>query len=292
MRITDERRIGGFKNRLIVGVNVHNGDDRHPAVRQRAECDEGRPAVALARQVGERLGLRGELVLLPARTSPWWPARSILHAARDRTDLFLSNGNQSGSRDFDIWSPKVGLLWDVDRDLAGVRQRLAQRRGAELRRELASRSIAFSNIKAQTATTYEIGTRGRRPDYTWDLAALPRRDRQRAAVPASARSATARSSMPTAPCIRASRSGFGVTVLQAHLRRTATGPTGSGSTSAYTLNDFHFDDDARFGDNELPGAPRHYPAQRAALQASARGSSSGPTSSGCRRPTTSTAPTR
>ena len=38
----------------------------------------------------------------------------FLHAVRDRSDRFLTNGNQSGRRSFDIWSPKVGLLWDVD----------------------------------------------------------------------------------------------------------------------------------------------------------------------------------
>ena len=39
---------------------------------------------------------------------------------------------------------------------------------------------------------------------------------------------------------------------------------------AYTLNDFRFDGDAKFGDNVLPGAPRHFLRSRAALQASER----------------------
>ena len=74
-------------------------------------------------------------------------------------------------------------------DLAGVCQHLAQRRGAELRRERRSESaigfpiIPFFQIKAQTATTYEIGTRGRRPDYTWDLALYRAEIQQRIAMP-------------------------------------------------------------------------------------------------------------
>jgi len=51
--------------------------------------------------------------------------------------------------------------------------------------------------------------------------------------------------------------GFGVTVLKriiAHGDR----PDRLWLNVAYTLNDFHFDDDARFGDNVLPGAPRHF----------------------------------
>src|SRR5947209_7082563 len=37
------------------------------------------------------------------------------------------------------------------------------------RRRKSRRTIPFFNIKPQTSTTYEIGTRGRRPDYTWDV---------------------------------------------------------------------------------------------------------------------------
>ncbi len=32
-------------------------------------------------------------------------------------------------------------------------------------------AIPFTDIEAQRATTYEVGTRGRRPDVTWDVAA-------------------------------------------------------------------------------------------------------------------------
>lgn len=44
---------------------------------------------------------------------------------------------------------------------------------------------------------------------------------------------------------------------------------------AYTFSDFHFDGDARFGDNDLPGAPRHF-LRAEVLYKTAAGISFGP----------------
>ena len=60
---------------------------------------------------------------------------------------------------------------------------------------------------------------------------------------------------------------------------------------AYTFNDFRFDNDATFGNNVLPGAPRHY-LRAELLYKNPTASISDPMSNGCRRPISSTAPTR
>jgi iron complex outermembrane receptor protein len=93
----------------------------------------------------------------------------FLYATRDRTDRFLSDGDRSGSRTYDIFSPKVGLLWDVTpawQVFANIS------RSAEVPTFDANTfaTPASTALAAQTATTYEIGTRGRRPDFTWDIA--------------------------------------------------------------------------------------------------------------------------
>ena len=51
--------------------------------------------------------------------------------------------------------------------------------------------------------------------------------------------------------------GFGVAILKSMLAQGPS-PDRLWLNLAYTLNDFRFDDDAQFGDNVLPGAPRHY----------------------------------
>ena len=37
-----------------------------------------------------------------------------LHAVREQGVVFSVIGDQAGGQTFDLWSPKLGLLWDVD----------------------------------------------------------------------------------------------------------------------------------------------------------------------------------
>ena len=99
----------------------------------------------------------------------------------------------------------------------------------------------------------------KRPDYAWEIALY------HADIPAtncnvfssSARSAIAMSPTPTARSIK------GLKPVQ-EPPFSATSSVGGAAPDkiwlnfAYTLNDFHFDNDPKFGNNILPGAPRHY----------------------------------
>jgi iron complex outermembrane receptor protein len=254
VRLSDERWIGGFKNRLIVGTTVHNGE---VDARQFANGANAVKGALLSRSLDKSENvsayIENSFYFLPSVALV--TGTQFLHATRDRTDLFLANGNQSGGRDFDIWSPKAGLLWNVDRTwqvFANVS------RSAEVPSfgENSFTSIAFSNIKEQTATTYEIGTRGRRPDYSWDLAAYRMEIANELQCLFSA--------FGNCTVVNADRTvhqgleiGFGVTALKSMFVQ-GDRPDRLWLNVAYTLNDFFFDGDARFGDNVLPGAPRHF----------------------------------
>ena len=54
-----------------------------------------------------------------------------LFAVRDQFVNFSTNGDVSGRSTFSLWSPKVGMLWNIDPTWQAYRQYLAQRRGAE-----------------------------------------------------------------------------------------------------------------------------------------------------------------
>ena len=112
-------------------------------------------------------------------------------------------------------------------------------------------------IKPQIATTYEIGTRGKRPDFTWELIGYRANIRDELQCRLQRIRQLQRHQCSTAPFIRASR--------------PASAPRCSGTSSspraapdkiwlnlAYTFNDFRFDNDPTFRNNQLPGAPRHY----------------------------------
>jgi iron complex outermembrane receptor protein len=89
-----------------------------------------------------------------------------LNASRDRRDRFLSNGDQSGRKTFDLWSPRFGVLWDAAPDaqlFANVS------RSAEVPSYDANVITAPGGLQPQRATTFEIGTRGKRSGIGWDV---------------------------------------------------------------------------------------------------------------------------
>jgi iron complex outermembrane recepter protein len=253
IRLTDERTLGGFKNRLIVGSNLHNGDIDN---RQFENLIGAAKGALLSRSDDTSRNasayVENAFYFLPGVALV--TGTQFLYATRERTDLFLADGNQSGERAFDIWSPKLGLLWDLDRTWQ-VFANISRSAEVPSFGENSFTSAAFSSIKAQTATTYEIGTRGRRPDYTWDIAAYRMQIENELQCLFSA--------FGNCTVVNADRTvhqgleiGFGITVAKS-LLTYGSNPDRLWWNMAYTFNDFRFDGDAVFGDNLLPGAPRH-----------------------------------
>ncbi|MGE0627932.1 MAG: TonB-dependent receptor family protein [Hyphomicrobiaceae bacterium] len=256
-RITDERHIGGFKNRLIAGVNVHNGEiDNNQFANLSGAVKGSLLSSSLDTSRNTSAYIENSFFFLPEVALV--AGTQFLHAVREREDRYFldpSPSNDSGRKSFDIWSPKLGLLWNID---AGwqVFANISRSGEAPSFGENTFTSFINSNIKAQTATTYEIGTRGRRPDYTWDLAAYHSEIRNElqclTVVPGSCDVRNADRTIHQGLEI-----GFGFSVLQSILEPAGT-PDRLWLNAAYTLNDFRFDGDSQFGDNVLPGAPRHF----------------------------------
>ena len=185
--------------------------------------------------------------------------------SRDQQDRFLFNGDQSGRRTWDIFSPRVGMLWDIDPtwQVFGNISRSAEVPTFDAN---TFTSPISSNVDAQTATTYEIGTRGRRPDITWDLSLYRAEIRNELQCLRTS---------PFSLCtvVNADRTvhqgveaGLGV----AFLKSVFTQEDRVWFNLAYTYNDFFFDNDARWGNNRLPGVPPHLHPCRGALQAPER----------------------
>lgn len=253
LRATDDRMIGAFRNRLVAGVNLHNGTIDN---RQFANLPGAVKGVLMSSSLdrSENVSAYAENAFFVLPNVALVAGTQFLHAMRERQDRFLVNGDQSGGRSFDIWSPKVGLLWDVDPawQVFGNVSRSAE---VPSFGENSFATLALSSIKAQTATTTEIGTRGRRADYTWDVAlyrAEIRNELQCLTNPATPGACTVTNADRTVH--QGIEAGGGVAVW----RGIAAQDDRIWINVAYTLNDFFFDGDARYGHNVLPGAPRHY----------------------------------
>lgn len=256
-RATDDRLIGGFRNRLIVGVNLHNGDTDNQQFVNIAGQKGALASSSIDRSNNTSLYAENAFYFLPNIAAV--AGTQFLHATRNRMDRFLSDGNQSGRTVFDLWSPKAGLLWQIDptwQAFANVS------RSAELPSFGESASgpgipfIPFTSIRPQRATTYEIGTRGNRPDFRWELTLYRAQIKDELLCLYSA--------FGNCNVTNADRSvhqgieaGVGAVLLRDLFVRGGA-PDKLWFNLAYTLNDFRFANDPVFGNNRLPGAPRHF----------------------------------
>ena len=166
---------------------------------------------------------------------------------------------QSGATEFRIWSPKAGLLWNIDptwQVFGNVSRSAEVPSFGESSSGPGIPIIPFTSIRPQIATTYEIGTRMKRPDYAWELTAYRAniRDELQCLYSAFGNCNVTNADRTIHQGIEA---GAGAAIFRG-MFDNGPAPDKIWLNMAYTLNDFRFDNDPTFGNNLLPGAPRHY----------------------------------
>lgn len=256
-RATDDRTIGGFRNRFVAGVNVINGSIDN---RQFVNLAGRKGALASSSIDGSKntsMYVENSFYVAPAVALIG--GVQFLHATRDRQDRFLSDGNQSGSTSFDLISPKSGVLWNIDttwQAFANVSRSAEVPSFGESASGPGIPFIPFTSIRPQRATTYEIGTRDNRPEFRWELTGYRAAIRDELLCLYSA-FGNCNVTNAERTVHRGIEAGVGVAVLKDIFVR-GDKPDRLWLNVAYTLNDFRFANDALFGDNILPGAPRHF----------------------------------
>lgn len=258
-KVTDDRFIGGFRNRLVAGVNVLNGSIDN---RQFANIGGQKGALlssSIDRSKNTSLYLEDSFYFLPNVAAI--AGTQFLYATRNRQDRFLSNGDDSGATGFRLWSPKAGLLWDIDwtwQAYANIS------RSAEVPSFGESSSgaggtpvIPFTSIRPQIATTYEIGTRMKRLDYAWEITAYRANIRDELQCIQGNAVGTCNVTNADRTIHQGIEAGAGAAIFRG-IFDNGPAPDKIWLNVAYTLNDFRFDNDPGFRNNVLPGAPRHY----------------------------------
>jgi iron complex outermembrane receptor protein len=256
-KVTDDRFIGGFRNRLVAGVNLLNGRLDNKQYVNFAGQKGALASSSLDTSTNTTFYVEDSFYFL--HNVALVAGTQFLHATRDRRDRFLSDGDQSGSTEFNLWSPKGGLLWQIDptwQAFANVSRSAEVPSFGESASGPGIPTIPFTSIRPQRATTYEIGTRGRRPDLTWELTGYRAeiKDELLCLYSAFGNCNVTNADRSVHQGIEA---GLGVALLT-NLFELGPAPDRMWLNMAYTLNDFRFDNDATFGNNLLPGAPRHY----------------------------------
>ncbi|NYT84964.1 TonB-dependent receptor family protein [Pollutimonas harenae] len=248
----------GHDNRIVWGGSYSRGDDHNRSYWPDMSSvspfapPEGSPQADLdtSRSQAE-LFFENHYALTPALT--WvagaqmvWAQRSTDNEVSPLARSFFANG-QATAR-YKGFSPKLGLVWNSTPTTQWY---------ANLSRSFEPPSaVAFFSpdgiLDAQRATTFEIGTRGGTDALRWDVALYH----------AKVRDELIETYLP---------GNVGITVahnaprtihqgLEAGLKGEVNLGTVPGRLEwalAYTFNDFRFSDDSVYGNNALPGIPRH-----------------------------------
>lgn len=182
----------------------------------------------------------------------------FIFSKRDYRDYFLSDGNQSGKRNYHGISPKIGGIYQQNKNLQFFGNVSAAYEPPTFTEVRQTNSSGLANISAQKSYSFELGTRRVNSFINWDLAVYRSYLRDELILFTVAPSVT--------QAINAKRTihqglelGFDSQFLSKILSQNLQN---SGHKikfrTAYTLNDFRFVDDKTYGNNRIPGAPLHY----------------------------------
>lgn len=182
-----------------------------------------------------------------------------LHAKRQRKDLFNAGQppTRSGNRSYDFFNPKLGVLWNVSSNWQ-VFGNISRSSEPPTFDDMKFSTVNdLDRLQPQRATTYEIGTRGRSGDFSWDLAlyhARLKNELQCISAPWNICDQTLNLDRTIHQGLELGLQWTALRSLFARGHHTDRLQV----TTSYTYSDFRFDHDAVWGDNKTPGVPRHY----------------------------------
>lgn len=249
-RVTNDATIGGHRNQFVAGVTVHNGETRSKFYRN--ILGERGALFSDKDQISKNTIVYAENSFFALPSLALVAGIQYVDASRESEDRL---GAASGKADFSFWNPKAGIVWDVTQT-SQVFANVSKSGEAPTFSEITINPTATTSLKPQEAVTYEIGTRGRSENFNYEIA-LYRSNLDNEFQCLNAGQNLCQQANADKTIHQGVEFGVGAAVWQGLFERDAT-PDKLWLNLAYTFSDFRFDDDAQFGDNELPGAPRHY----------------------------------
>ena len=173
-------------------------------------------------------------------------------ATRDYVDNLGPNSDQ---RTYDWFSPRLGLMWESD-DGVQIYGNLTRSEEPPIYDSLRNSSfmgLGFVPLETQKAWTGEVGARGRRGPFVWDVTLY------RAELTDELLNYVITPGIPSATFNAGNtvHQGFEA-ALDWLVTDHAPGGGRLSLRQSYTWSDFRFDGDAVYGDNRLPVIPEHH----------------------------------
>lgn len=256
-RFTGSFNLGGYRNDLIVGARIFAGNNQALQFLNAGNAVRGAQTVN-ARQIASNYEawFENRFFVLPQVALT---AGLKAYLSRREVSGTLSMNTVPVAVDTGVTysgvNPRVGVLWEPVKDVqlfANVTRSADVPDFTDLTQTTAT-TTAFVPLKAQTGTTYEIGTRGRHGHVSWE-ATVWRADLRNQmlqfnvgfGIPAS-----------TFNAARTQLQGVEL-AASVDLSRNLTGRDDRLTLKqVWTWSDFRFVGDATYGNNRLPLVPMH-----------------------------------
>jgi iron complex outermembrane receptor protein len=257
VRYENRAPLAGMESRLTAGFQPALGetDNRH------FENDGGRSGELVKDQTDEAGSVAFYLEEVLAFAPPLSAVVGLRYdrARRGVKDDFLADGDQTDERDFEAWMPKIGFLYELPRVEGEVFGNVSRSFEPPLLIELNSLTVpGFVDLEAQDAWQIELGTRGRRGDLKWQVAAYDIELEDELLNLNVLPFPDATFTVPTyrnAP--RTRHYGLEAGIDYGDAPGPGPVPKRLGFRLAYTLGRYEYVDDPDFEGKEIPGAPTH-----------------------------------
>lgn len=244
-RLTQQGQLFGLNNELVVGItptygktdakNFLNVNAKRGALLNNFDQRASNTEVF----VEDRLSFTDKLTAVAGL--------QYAKARRDSEDnLITASGNQSVDKTYTQTSPKLGVLYQLDPQVqlfSNVSRSFEPPTFGELN------SIVVSQLKEQTGTTFEVGSRGNTESVDWDVAVYYARLKNELLAVQPLTGLPFALASQTINADKTIHKGL-------ELGLTARLPWSLESRSSLLINDFKLDGDAVFRSNRLPGVQR------------------------------------
>jgi len=255
-RYTGTHTIGGLRNQVIAGARFFGGNNDARQFVNNAGNRGAQTLNAAQDAYNYEAYLEDRLWVTP--TFALMAGAKAYRSVRDYHDYGGLPANPAARSDratFGGVNPKFGVLWEPARDVqafADITRSTDVPDFTDLSQTIAT-TTRFVPLAAQHGWTMEIGTRGKRERFAWDVTAYRSLVRDQLLQ------------YTTNPDVPASTFNAGRTTLQG----VELGVSGDvlrnvfGAGDALTLSqlwnysDFRFDNDAQYGNNRIAGVPEH-----------------------------------
>jgi iron complex outermembrane receptor protein len=190
-----------------------------------------------------------------------------IYARRDFDDNFLTDdeGDQSHKQNFYGWNPKTGLIYEFDKEnqlflnYAWSWQPPSFDNMVEFE-EGENSSVVYTPLHPQRGKTLELGVRGERGRFEWELSLYRTWLRNEILELNNSEGVEIGAVNLERSYHQGIEVGLDIELLDSVFLEKKKDKSRDRLTfnQTYTLNDFHFDDDPVYGDNRIAGVPQHF----------------------------------